>query len=140
MNRVNQHVSRLTALLLECFARFGDRIEVYGPRNTISRGGTVTFNLLRDGQFLDYEIVEAFARERGVAVRGGCFCNPGAAERAFLIPAGRARKCLRNEFSIPRFRACLDKTAVGALRASIGIPTTRTDLDRLMDLVACILE
>lgn len=30
-----------------------------------------------------YARVEAQAREARVSVRGGCFCNPGAAEHAF---------------------------------------------------------
>jgi hypothetical protein len=64
---------------------------------------------MKNDRVLDYEIVEAAAREHGIAIRGGCFCNPGAAEQAFSIPARRSRACLRREFSVPRFRACLGK-------------------------------
>ena len=35
---------------------------------------------------------------------------------------------------ITRFRACMDGLPVGALRASIGPPTTVADLDRLLSL------
>jgi selenocysteine lyase/cysteine desulfurase len=136
MERVQQHVKRLTAELLQRLWRLGDRVVVYGPLDTNARGGTVAFNLRRKGNVLDYEVVEACARERGIAIRGGCFCNPGAAEHAFSIPPGRAKTCLRGAFSIARFRACLGDTPVGALRASMGIPTTTADLDRLLDLAA----
>jgi selenocysteine lyase/cysteine desulfurase len=139
MHRIQQHVTSLTGALLERFDELGDRVEVYGPRNTVSRGGTVAFNLRKNGQIIAYEEVEALARERGIAIRGGCFCNPGAAEHAFSIPARRARTCLRGEFTIPSFRACLGNVPVGALRASIGIPTRMTDLDRLIDFVNAIL-
>jgi selenocysteine lyase/cysteine desulfurase len=58
---------------------------------------------------LPFRDVEATARGRGLAIRGGCFWNPGAAEY------------------------CFGDVAVGALRASIGVPTTVADLDRLLE-------
>jgi selenocysteine lyase/cysteine desulfurase len=84
---------------------------------------------------LPYELVEGIARELGVAIRGGCFCNPGAAEHAFGIPAHLARACMRDEFTLPRFRACLRGGAVGAVRASVGVATNDDDLDRLLDCI-----
>src|SRR5262245_967846 len=136
MHRVKKHVSALTTRLLHRFAELGDRVEIYGPRDSVARGGTIAFNLRCGDHVLNYEDVEALAREHGIAIRGGCFCNPGAAEYAFSIPAVRARTCLgHGEFSVQRFRACLGKRAVGALRASIGIPTTVGDLDRLCEFV-----
>jgi selenocysteine lyase/cysteine desulfurase len=137
MDRIATQSRRMTAALLERLAAFGNSVEIYGPESTGDRGGTVAFNLRRRGTLLAYESIEAEARARGIAVRGGCFCNPGAAEHAFTIPATRARACLQREFSIPRFRECLGDRAVGALRASIGIPTTIGDLDRL---ASCIEE
>jgi len=135
MDRIQQHVARLTAVLLERLAELGERVEIYGPRDIKARGGTVAFNLRRHGRIIDYECVEAAARDRGIAIRGGCFCNPGAAEHAFSIPADLARTCLSEDFTVRRFRQCLGNTPVGALRASIGIPTTMADLGRLFDLV-----
>ena len=134
--RVEQHVATLTRLTLGRLATLGDRVVVYGPAATCDRGGTIAFNLRRGGRVLAYEDVEAAARERGIAIRGGCFCNPGAAEHAFGIPAGRAAGCLRGRFSVPRFRACLDGPPVGALRVSIGIPTTTEDIDALIGFIA----
>jgi selenocysteine lyase/cysteine desulfurase len=84
---------------------------------------------------LPYEAMELAARDRGIALRGGCFCNPGAAEHAFSIPAGQARACLRGPFSVQRLRDCLGSSAVGALRVSVGVPTTVGDLDRLATFV-----
>jgi selenocysteine lyase/cysteine desulfurase len=135
MERIERHVSALTRQLLDRLSSLGDRIMMYGPRHGCDRGGTVAFNLLRDGRVLPYEMVEHAARERGIALRGGCFCNPGAAERAFSIPAEGARACLRGPFSVQRLRECLGSSAVGALRVSVGIPTTVGDLDRLATFV-----
>src|SRR5262249_6546476 len=72
MHRVKQHTSALTAALLERFAKLGDRVEIYGPRDTLARGSTVAFNLRCKGDVSDYENVEALAREQGIAIRGGC--------------------------------------------------------------------
>jgi selenocysteine lyase/cysteine desulfurase len=135
MERIERHVNTLTRQLLDRLAALGDRIMVYGPRHGCDRGGTVAFNLRRDGRVLPYETVELAARERGIALRGGCFCNPGAAEHAFSIPAERARACLRGPFSVQRLRDCLGSSAVGALRVSVGIPTIVGDLDRLATFV-----
>ena len=136
MRKISAHVAHLTETLLSRLAGLGDRVKVYGPQDTRERGGTVAFNLYRDGRVLPYETVESAAREYGIAIRGGCFCNPGAAEHAFAIPARRARACFREEFTVPRFRACLGDVPVGALRASIGVPTTIADVDRLIDFAA----
>lgn len=109
MAGVSRHVAGLTEMLLERLRGFGDRIRLYGPAGTDSRGGVVSFNVVRDGRVLPYELVEARARDLGVAVRGGCFCNPGAAEHAFGAEEG----------------------VTGAVRASVGIANTACDLERL---------
>jgi len=138
MEKIQQHVRELTAALLDRLTSLGARVRVYGPVGVQDRGGIVAFNLCAEGRVIDYEIVEAAARERGIAIRGGCFCNPGAAEHAFGFRADRARECMRAPFSIPRFRACMDGAPVGAVRASIGVATSEEDLDRLVDLAADI--
>ena len=136
--RIEQHVATLTRSLLARLEECGDRVELYGPANTSDRGGTVAFNLRRDGRVLAYEAVEREARAHGIALRGGCFCNPGAAERAFGIPAGRAAQCLEGPFTVQRFRSCLDGPPVGALRVSVGIPTLERDLDALTTFIHAV--
>jgi selenocysteine lyase/cysteine desulfurase len=136
MRRIGNHVRHLTGELLRRFVELGDRVIVYGPSDNEARGGAVAFNLRANGRLLPFETVEAAARERGIAIRGGCFCNPGAAEQAFAMPAGRARACLRGAFTIPRFRECLRDNAVGALRASVGVATSAADVDALLCLAA----
>ena len=135
VERIHEHVERLTASLLDRLASLGGRVIVYGPRQMDARGGTIAFNLTGGDRVVDYELIERAARERGIAIRGGCFCNPGAAEHAFRIDALRARTCLKGPFTIPRFRRCLGDSPVGALRASIGLATNEGDLDRLMRLL-----
>ncbi|MET3663441.1 aminotransferase class V-fold PLP-dependent enzyme [Caulobacter sp. 1776] len=121
---------------------------LYGPRDLEARGGTVAFNLLRpDGGVIPYGEVERRARDHGVAIRGGCFCNPGAAEAAFGLDRPEAARCLDQldgRFSVEAFRTCLDGlgegAAVGALRLSVGAPTTFGDLDRALALIETYVE
>jgi selenocysteine lyase/cysteine desulfurase len=135
MPSVHAHVSRIARVLLDRLLQLGDRVRIYGPDDCRERGGIVAFNVCVNGKILDYEAVEAAARQRRIAIRGGCFCNPGAAEQAFGFDAAGVRACLDDAFSISRFRACLGGPAVGALRASPGLATTEADIDRLIDLV-----
>jgi len=84
--------------------------------------------------------VEGRARDAGVAIRGGCFCNPGAAEHAFGFDARRASDCLaataERGFTIDRFAQCLGgDTAVGAIRASIGVANNDRDIDRALEMI-----
>ena len=89
---------------------------------------------------MPYGLVESRARDARVAVRGGCFCNPGAAEAAFAFDAARSAACfeaLGDGFSVERFASCLDSDAgVGAIRASIGLANDASDIDRLIALMA----
>ncbi len=129
---VQRHVASLTLLFLEGLESLGRRAMIYGPRSNIDRGGTVAFNMIRNNTVVPFEILEAAARKKGIALRGGCFCNPGAAEAAFAIPAVRAKACVHGvKFKAAEFRKCLNGV-VGCLRASFGVANNRDDVDRLL--------
>ena len=97
----------------------------------------MAFNLIDpDGLIMPYGLVEREAATTNISLRGGCFCNPGAAEVAFGLPAEQALACFqgvpRGSFTLRGFAECLEfEVAVGALRASVGIATNDADLDRL---------
>ena len=87
------------------------------------------------GRPVPYWEVEAAARDAGIAIRGGCFCNPGCAEAAFAFPDARVRSCLDalgDDFTIPRFASCLEDRTVGALRVSMGLGTVQADVERFL--------
>lgn len=141
MERVRRHVGEMTERVLDILdsaRRPGGSpgVRLYGPRTTEARGGTVAFNLYDDdGGVVPYGDVERAASTVGISLRGGCFCNPGAAERALDLPAREARDCFqaipRGAFTLREFARCIgEEHAVGALRVSVGIPTTHADLDR----------
>jgi selenocysteine lyase/cysteine desulfurase len=156
--RLRAHIMDLTIELLDGLTMLRHRdgapaVRIYGPAsvrdrqsgfgamNMSERGGTVAFNVLdRDGRCVPYPQVEARANAAGVYMRGGCFCNPGAAEAAFRIDAQRMSRCLESVgggFSIPRLQRCLGSdVAVGAMRASIGLANNRDDIHRALDVIA----
>ena len=147
IDRVNHHVSEMTGYLLDRLQslRGGDGsplVAIYGPGRAIDRGATVAFNIRgRDRAVVPFASVVDRARECGVSLRGGCFCNPGASEAAFDFPTQRSGDCLRSAaehgFSIERFSECLGPDIpVGAVRASLGIATNRRDIDRAVAVVA----
>jgi selenocysteine lyase/cysteine desulfurase len=146
MGRIHDHVARLTTRFLEGLnaTTHGDgtpAVRVYGPQTVDARGGTIAFNVLSmGGRIVPYSIVERRARDAGIAIRGGCFCNPGAAEHAFGFDAYRSSKCLRDAsdrgFTIDRFAECLgEDSAVGAVRASIGVANNDHDVDRALEMI-----
>jgi selenocysteine lyase/cysteine desulfurase len=143
LNAIEAHVDAEAQHLLGALASLkhdnsAPLVVIYGPDDGQDRGGTIAFNVIdRHGRVVPYDIVETSLSERGVFVRGGCFCNPGAAEAAFRFDPERTARCLtvlEGRFTIPRFAACLGAGAVvGAVRASVGIPTNARDIGRLVD-------
>ena len=139
------HAMRLTLRLLELLSALHHRngkpmVRVYGPTDAADRGATVAFNVLdADGIVIPFTEVEERARASRVSVRGGCFCNPGASEAAFGFPAAETARCLASTsasgWSIPKFATCMQGHAVGAVRASFGIPSNCADLERLVEVV-----
>lgn len=144
--RLSRWTSHLTGLFLDGLlglrhADGSQAARVYGPTDLVSRGALVCFNLLDPaGDPVPYEGVEEAARDAGISLRGGCFCNPGAAEAAFDMPAGEMRRCLESmerPFSLARLRDCLGgRVAVGAVRASFGVASSEDDVGRALDLLA----
>jgi selenocysteine lyase/cysteine desulfurase len=116
-------------------------VQVYGPRTGADCGGTIAFNLLdARGRAAFYEPIEMTAGRHRIHLRGGCFCNPGAAEAAFGFSGQRSRDCLERlgpgAFSIARFAECLGgEVPTGALRASLGVASNEADVDRLLAFV-----
>ena len=111
-------------------------VAIHGPRDLQARGATVAITI-RDpaGKVVPYWVVEADARRAGIALRGGCFCNPGCAEAAFGWSAARTTPCLESlgpDFTIRSFADCLGDGPVGAIRMSLGLGSLRRDVDAVL--------
>jgi selenocysteine lyase/cysteine desulfurase len=144
MPRLTTHVDGLTRDLLDGLRslRHGNGkplVRIYGPRDMTMRGGAVAFNVCgRDGTPIPFTFVEARARRANVSLRGGCFCNPGASEAAFALDSARIAACVETlgpTFTPERFAECAG-TAVGAVRASLGLANNLADVERAVGVVA----
>jgi selenocysteine lyase/cysteine desulfurase len=148
MPRITAHVSDLASTLLTQLLALhhpnsAPLVRVYGPQTMVDRGGTIAFNILdREGHPLPYPLVETRATSANVALRGGCFCNPGAAEAALGLDAAHVRDCLTtlgDRFTPDAFATCLD-APVGAVRVSLGLANNENDVRRAIAFVASFSE
>ena len=145
IENINARVMRLTEELLGAMLalRHGNgapMVRVYGPGNMEMRGGTIAFNLLDpQGGLVDFRAVEQRSNAAGISLRTGFFCNPGAAEFAFEYPDDEAFRCIKTltpeTFNIQVFGDCMSDHPVGAVRVSVGIASSRADLERLMEVL-----
>jgi len=144
MERLGAHVARLARAFLDglvALRHAGGQplVTVYGPPGPLGRGGIVAFNVCdAGGRPRPFAEVEARAREAKVAVRGGCFCNPGAAEAALGLDGARLASCytsLGDAISTERLAACLN-APVGAVRASFGLANNDADVRRALEVIA----
>ena len=93
-------------------------VQLYGPADQRFKGAVVAFNVLDEhGSIIPHQTLETAAREVRVSVRGGCFCNPGAAEQVGLG---------------------FDAPTPGAVRASLGVANNMRDVERLVDVVSAM--
>jgi selenocysteine lyase/cysteine desulfurase len=144
LERIAGHASALAQSLVQGLSALrhpngAPVVRIYGL--DAPRGATVTFNVVDvAGCPVPFGRVERHTNEAGVHLRGGCFCNPGAAEAAFGLNAARmasALEALDRDFSIARLQEHVGTdVAVGALRASLGIANNARDVERCVDAIA----
>lgn len=110
-------------------------VRLYGPANTVMRGGTIQMNFFdRDGEMIDCVGVERMANARRISLRAGCHCNPGAREVALGFTQELLAPCFRDKehVTFEQFLHMIDGKTTGALRASIGLVTTFADVYRFV--------
>lgn len=136
---IGQRVRCLTGWLLDRLAALthsngAPMIRIYGPRDTVDRGGTIAFNFLDPtGAVADERLVEQESAGAGLSLRTGCFCNPGAAEGAF----GITRRTLRDNqnwrtLGIDEYLTRIGLPTGGAIRVSFGVASTIADVQRFL--------
>jgi len=109
---------------------------LYGPANTVGRGGTVQVNFLdAEGNLIDCNEIEKMANDQHISLRAGCHCNPGAREIALGFTKNEMQNCFKEKdrLTYEQFLAVIDDKTTGALRASIGLVTTFADVYKYMN-------
>jgi len=121
-------------------------VRVLGPRDATGRGATIAF-VLSDpsGDEIPDRLVERIAAGRGISVRTGCFCNPGAGETARDVAAADLRPFLDDV--VPVSSCAVDEAirhrrgrGVSALRVSFGMSSNAADARALVDLLRSLLD
>lgn len=147
IDTIGERVHCLTGWLIEnllALAHSNGRpmVRIYGPANTHHRGGTVTLNFYGPDEYLlDYRRVEELANEKGISLRTGCFCNPGAGEIAEGLTREDMLAGLKDgrDMSLPRFVQVIQhrgNKSAGAIRISVGLATNFADVYRFMQFAA----
>ena len=121
-------------------------VRIYGPATTQAHGGTVTFNLYDpQGHLLDYRRVEELAGEKGISLRTGCFCNPGAGEIAEGLTEDdmRAAFTLGEDINLLSFVRLMQERghkSAGSIRASIGLVSNFADVRHFLQFIAAFRD
>jgi molybdenum cofactor sulfurtransferase len=148
---IHERVRCLTGWLLDNLsalkhANGSPLVRVYGPLDTIKRGGAVTANFFdRDGHPMDHRSIEAKAGQSNISLRTGCFCNPGAGEIALGISRMELVACFSTpshdkRLSLDDFRLCIDGKSSGAVRVSVGLVSNFEDVQGFLRFAEGLLE
>jgi len=106
-------------------------VRIFGPADRKQTGGTLIMNFYDErGRTLPFEEVEQKANACNISLRTGCFCNPGIDE----INNDLSSEELGEFFSSNLhggYREIINalQKMRGAIRISVGIATTKDDLD-----------
>jgi len=145
---IHKRVTALTDYLLRNLSFFKHSngkpvVEIYGPHDTISRGGTIALNFHDPhGTVFNFHFIEEAASKFNISLRTGCFCNPGAGEIAFGLTKNDMTECFTHE-ERASFEQCIiavkGKTA-GAVRVSLGLVSNFSDVYRFLHFVKTFID
>ncbi len=131
---IDEHVRQMTILALDGLKKI-DNVILYGPHSMESRGATIAFNILNEnGAPIAYETIEKFAYEKGISLRGGCFCNPGSGSRAFELDGSTMQHLLEKLQSAGKSEVGVP----GAIRISFGITNTAEDIQKIIAFIESV--
>jgi selenocysteine lyase/cysteine desulfurase len=147
IDTINERVRCLTGWLIEQLLALRHSngramMRLYGPANTIMRGGTVTLNFYDpEGRLLDYRRIEELANTERISLRTGCFCNPGAGEIAEGLTSEDMIAGMSGgpDMNLRRFVRLIQhrgNKSAGAIRVSVGLATNFVDVYRFMQFAA----
>jgi selenocysteine lyase/cysteine desulfurase len=145
---IHERVSCLTGWVLEQLLALRHSngqpvVRVYGPINTQRRGGTIAFNFYDPtGALLDCYALQEEANQCGLSVRSGCFCNPGVREMALgFVRENLAASFRKKErMTYEQFLEVIDDQKQGALRVSLGLATTFSDVYRFLQFAQTFIN
>lgn len=145
IDRINARVSRLIRHLSEQLRAITHRngrpvVRIFGPEGFERRGGNIIMNFFdADGHLIPFEEIEELANFEQISIRSGCFCNPGIDEINNCITTDEISKYFtsRDAGDYHDMISFLGKMR-GATRVSVGLATSRRDIDRFTAFVQAL--
>lgn len=142
IERISERVKALAAYLCDHLHQIKhdngkEVVRTFGPKDRASSGGTVIMTFFDpDGHLMPFEEIEKRANEQMISIRSGCFCNPGIDEVNNCLTDDELSKYFssRDKGNYYDMIAYLNKMR-GATRVSVGLATTRHDLDKFLNFV-----
>jgi len=117
-------------------------VKLYGPETVEQRGGTFLLNFFDvNGEKYPFQYVEEMGNKEMISFRTGCFCNPGIDELNNCLSSDLLRRYFVSRdhgdyFDFINFT----KKMRGAVRISIGLATTRADMQRFFYFLKTMLN
>jgi molybdenum cofactor sulfurtransferase len=147
IDNINSRIKDLSFLLLTNLQKLQhdnglSLIKIYGPAHTQNRGGTFLFNFFDNSrQPFPLQYIEQLANENKIALRTGCFCNPGIDELNNCISAEELEKYFttRAYGDYDDMIQFMGKMR-GAVRISIGLATTTIDIAKFIRFAKTLLN
>jgi selenocysteine lyase/cysteine desulfurase len=100
----------------------------------------------RDGRAIDDRRIEELANHRGISIRTGCFCNPGAGEVAHGLGPDIMRSFFASDHQALSFQELRREMQarfgrdVSAVRVSVGIASNFADVDAFIRFAMRLLN
>lgn len=147
INRIHQRIQHLMNYLipqLHSIKHSNGRplVHIFGPPDRSACGGTVVLNIFDcEGNQYPFEHIEQDASKLGISIRSGCFCNPGIDETNNCLTTDELAKYYssRDDGNFKDMIQFLGKMR-GAIRISVGVPTTKKDLDACIQFIRSYID
>lgn len=147
MERISRRVKHLTQVLIEKMKALHHAnglplVRIFGPMDMNQKGGTIIFNVAdAEGHAFPFEEVEQAANQALISLRTGCFCNPGIDEINYCVSKEEMAKYFSsrktgNMHDMFEFLGYMR----GAIRISVGIPTSLGDIERFVEFLENYLD
>lgn len=117
-------------------------LKLYGPKTTEKRGGTFLINFFdQKGEMYPFQYIEETANKVNISLRTGCFCNPGIDETNHCLSERQLEQYFTSRedgdyFELINFIGEMR----GAVRISVGIATTATDIQKFTGFAKTFLN
>lgn len=115
-------------------------VNIYTPEDSI--GSILTFNILSStSNYIGYSDIERLASMKGIRLRVGCFCNPGACAIHLNLSDKELEYNYSQGHTCSNHKEIIKGKPTGAVRISFGWGSTRADGDRFIKwLTATFLD